>query len=369
MVSADIVSGLPNGQALLRYSNVRVLGDVQAGLAHLHYGFLDGIARDAVPWTARGEYLAAWGALKNVYLKPATGATGAVQFDATPGAILDEGAEINAASGVAYRTVQAATASATGRLTASVAALLPGVSGNCPAGTVMSLGVAVPGVTSQGRASSDLTGGANTEDQEAFRVRVMDAYRAPPRGGAELDYVTWAKSVPGVTRAWCLRNGYGAGTVVVYIMLDAAQAGHDGFPVGQDGVATDEPRGVPAIGDQLTVANAFYPLQPVTALVYVCAPRRNSLTLTLEGLSGASLSTRAAIAQAVAGVLMLSGSPNRAVVSRTDIVTAIRAVPQTAGFVLSGIVGRQGGVETEYPGNITSDQGFLPILENIIYRP
>ena len=124
------------------------------------------------------------------------------------------------------------------------------------------------------------------------------------------------------------------GTVVVYIMLDAAQAGHDGFPVGQDGVATDEPRGVPAVGDQLTVANALYPLQPVTALVYVCSPRRNSLTLTLEGLSGASLSTRAAIAQAVAGVLMLSGSPNRAVVNRTDLVTAIRAVPQTAGFVL-----------------------------------
>ena len=88
MVSADIVSGLPNGQALLRYSNVRVLGDAQAGLAHLHYGFLDGIARDAVPWTARGEYLAAWGRLKNVYLKPATIATGVVQFDATPGVIL-----------------------------------------------------------------------------------------------------------------------------------------------------------------------------------------------------------------------------------------------------------------------------------------
>lgn len=151
---------------------------------------------------------------------------------------------------------------------------------------------------------------------------------------AQMDYATWAISVPGVTRAWCLRNGYGAGTVVVYIMLDAAQAGHDGFPVGQDGVATDEPRGVPAVGDQLTVANALYPLQPVTALVYVCSPRRNSLTLTLEGLSGASLSTRAAIAQAVAGVLMLSGSPNRAVVNRTDLVTAIRAVPQTAGFVL-----------------------------------
>ena len=82
MVSADIVSGLPNGQALLRYSNVRVLGDAQAGLAHLHYGFLDGIARDAVPWTARGEYLAAWGRSR---ISQACHYTGVVQFDTTPG--------------------------------------------------------------------------------------------------------------------------------------------------------------------------------------------------------------------------------------------------------------------------------------------
>ena len=232
----------------------------------------------------------------------------------------------------------------------------------------MSLGVAVPGVTSQGRASSDLTGGSNTEDQEAFRARVMDAYREPPRGGAEMDYATWAISVPGVTRAWCLRNGYGAGTVVVYIMLDAAQAGHDGFPVGQDGVATDEPRGVPAVGDQLTVANALYPLQPVTALVYVFTASQftdpdaggikwRQLIHTRSNCSGCCGSPNA-VWLAKPGRCKSDGSCDRDTRCSAD------------GRICAGvIVGRQGGVDTEYSGNITSDQGYLPVLENIIYRP
>ena len=179
-----------------------------------------------------------------------------------------------------------------------------------------------------------------------------------------MDYATWAISVPGVTRAWCLRNGYGAGTVV--IMLDAAQAGHDGFPVGQDGVATDEPRGVPAVGDQLTVANALYPLQPVTALVYVFTASQ------FTDPDAGGIKWRQLIhAQQLLRLLrspMLSGSPNRAVVNRTDLVTAIRC--SADGRICAGvIVGRQGGVDTEYSGNITSDQGYLPVLENIIYRP
>src|SRR5260364_179792 len=35
--------------ALLRFSNLRIVGDAQAALAHLHYGYLDWIARQGVP--------------------------------------------------------------------------------------------------------------------------------------------------------------------------------------------------------------------------------------------------------------------------------------------------------------------------------
>ncbi|MFC7611718.1 baseplate J/gp47 family protein [Teichococcus aestuarii] len=101
---------------------------------------------------------------------------------------------------------------------------------------------------------------------------MLDRFRAPPQGGAVADYETWARAVPGVTRAWIAPNGMGAGTVVVYAMLDDAQAGAGGFPQGADGVAAAETRATPATGDQLTIADALYPLRPATALVYVVAP-------------------------------------------------------------------------------------------------
>jgi uncharacterized phage protein gp47/JayE len=46
--------------------------------------------------------------------------------------------------------------------------------------------------------------------------------------------------VPGVTRAWCAPNGFGSGTVVVYTMWDSAEAAHNGFPQGTDGVSQNE---------------------------------------------------------------------------------------------------------------------------------
>ena len=232
----------------------------------------------------------------------------------------------------------------------------------------MSLGVAVPGVTSQGRASSDLTGGSNTEDQEAFRARVMDAYREPPRGGAEMDYATWAISVPGVTRAWCLRNGYGAGTVVVYIMLDAAQAGHDGFPVGQDGVATDEPRSAGSWGpvDRGECALSIAAGDGVGICVFTASQftdpdaggiKWRQLIHTRSNCSGCCGSPNA-VWLAKPGRCKSDGSCDRDTRCSAD------------GRICAGvIVGRQGGVDTEYSGNITSDQGYLPVLENIIYRP
>ncbi|EHV0233325.1 phage baseplate protein, partial [Salmonella enterica] len=44
-------------------------------MSHLHFAYLDWIARQSNPFTAEDEWLAAWGALKNVYRKDASAAT------------------------------------------------------------------------------------------------------------------------------------------------------------------------------------------------------------------------------------------------------------------------------------------------------
>ncbi|HXI23746.1 MAG TPA: hypothetical protein VNG71_07715, partial [Pyrinomonadaceae bacterium] len=49
-VAADINAAIPGADGLLRFSNVAILGKSLAGLAHLHYGYLDFIALQAVPY-------------------------------------------------------------------------------------------------------------------------------------------------------------------------------------------------------------------------------------------------------------------------------------------------------------------------------
>ncbi|WNC90965.1 baseplate J/gp47 family protein [Paraburkholderia sp. FT54] len=352
-VSSDIASSVPGTDPLLRFANLRVTGRVQAGLAHLHYGYIDWISQQAVPWTATDEYLAGWGALKNVYLKEAMPATGSVTFPATAGTI-DAGTTVVRGDGVQYTTNADATVSGSS-VTVAVTAVTPGSAGNCDAGTVLTLGTSVTGIQSGGTAVAAFTGGADVETQDDFSGRVMNAFQTPPQGGAQSDYVTWALQVAGVTRAWVNPNGFGAGTVVVYVMLDDAEASHNGFPQGTNGVAASEARDAAATGDQLAVVNYIYALQPVTALVYVCAPTPNTVNFTISGTGSWSSTTKSAVTTAIAGVLQSNGAPG-GIVNISDIESAIAAVSGTAGFVI-----------TSPSGNIASAVGALPVLGSVAF--
>jgi uncharacterized phage protein gp47/JayE len=343
----------------LRVANLKITGNVQAGLAHLHYGYLDWIAQQAVPWTATDEYLEAWGALKNVYRKQATAATGSITFPGSSGTIT-AGTTIVRGDGVTYTANANATVSGSS-VTVAVTATVAGSAGNCASGTAMTLGTAITGIQSGGTASATFTGGADVENNTAFSARVLAAFQASPQGGAKADYKNWALAVPGVTRAWVAPNGFGTGTVVVYFMMDNSESAFNGFPQGTNGVSANDqgpggiPRGTVATGDQLTVANAIITLQPVTALVYACAPIANTVNFTISGLTSSNTTTRSAIAAAISGVFLSNGSPG-GTINLSDIESAIAAVPGTAGFVITSPV-----------GNITNATGNLPVLGTVTY--
>ena len=65
--SADFTNNIPGADALLRYSNLQVIATVLAGMANQQYGYLDWISKQSIPFTATDEFLAAWGALKEVF--------------------------------------------------------------------------------------------------------------------------------------------------------------------------------------------------------------------------------------------------------------------------------------------------------------
>lgn len=266
--AAEINAALPGADALLRFSNLRVSSDVQAGFSHLHFGYLDWIAKQSTPFTSDGEFQAAWAALKKVLRKPAGAAAGAVTFAGTDGVVLPSGTAIIRSDGIAYTTTVNATV-AGGALSAPVTADEPGAGGAADAGTGVKLVAAVAGLSASGVVSTAIAGGHDAETDDELRTRMLQAYAAGGQGGSAADYVTWALAIPAVTRAWCRPREMGAGTVVVYVALDTVRPG--GAPVGTTGVASAETRAAHATGDQLMVADLLYAQQPAQALVYVRA--------------------------------------------------------------------------------------------------
>jgi uncharacterized phage protein gp47/JayE len=375
-VAADIATGLQGTSALLRYSNLGVLGKVFAKAVNGLYGYLDWIALQANPTTATGEYAIAWGALKGKFIEPAAAAGGIVTFNGNNGVTIPTGTPlVRNSDGATFTTVADVTIT-NGSASATVIAGTAGAIGNSTPGTSFSLGIGIAGVISSVVAITGLGGGADVETIDAFKARYLQAYAAPAQGGAEPDYLQWADVVPGVTRVWVLRHGMGPGTVVVYFMMDIVRASSGGFPQGVDGVAALEPRDIAASGDQLLVADAIYPVQPVTALVYAASPGRNAITLTIAGISGATSATKMAISAAAAAAIAASSSPGGVTLSdgspggvtyMSAIERAISAIPAAAGFVITAVASSDGAVSPGAAGNVTSNTGYLATLDAVTY--
>ncbi|MBV6817798.1 baseplate J/gp47 family protein [Rahnella sp. PD12R] len=364
---AAIESELKGTGTPLRFSNLNIIGTADAGLAYLHYGYLDWIAKQSVPWSATDENLAGWAALKSVTQKPANaGTNNATTFTGTSGATLRAGTVLNRGDGYQYTTDVEIEIGAAGTATGAITAVLPdpnddptggGDAGNTPAGTQLTLDVSISGVDSTATISTAITDGANIETEDAFRSRMLLAYQNTPQGGNDEDYETWALAVSGVTRAWTVRRLMGAGTVGVYIMIDGSDTSNHGFPVGSDGISQLENwSAVKATGDQGRVADAIYPQQPVTSLVYVCSPIQHVINFTISGISAADSTTTTAIAAAIDGVLFESGNPQGTTILLSDLLIAISNVSGTSGFIL-----------TSPAANITTAAGELPVRGTVIY--
>ncbi|EPQ6910163.1 baseplate J/gp47 family protein [Citrobacter freundii] len=366
-VKGDILSELPETGGLLRFSNLGIMGNVQAGMAYMHYGYLDYIAQQSTPFTSTDEYLEGWAALKTVYRKPAAAATcPSCIFTGTPGAEISSGAKLNRADGYQYSTDTMVTIGDDGTGTCSVTAILPdaskdptggGLNGNAVSGTVVTLDQAFTGIQSTGTFTAPATSGANIEQDPPLQSRMLKAYQNTPQGGNNTDFENWALSVEGVTRAWSAPRLMGAGSEGVYIMCDGSDRSNHGFPTGTDGVSQYEPWGyyAKATGDQLRVADAIYSLQPVTCLTWLASPVPKVIDFVLSGITEAGTDLTPFISVAIDTVFFENGTPDgRGVIYLSDLNTAIAAVPGTEGFIM-----------TSPTGNIPLALGELPQLGTV----
>jgi len=279
---------LPGTDTALKNNFVTVVVKVLAGLSHefeLRMGFL---SRQLFASTATLAFLRLHGADVGIFQKPASSASGMVEGTGAPSTIYPAG--IRFVSGAdTYVSTSPAQSSTNGFLTFSVTAEQKGASTNRDAGGQLTL--ADPGLyptlDNAFTVSADgLGGGADIEDTEDFRARVLFRKANPPGSGKLSDYERIVRDVPGVKKAWAFRRPLSPGYLVVYFLFEG------------------RPNRIPTAGDVL-VAQAALDAKRLIRIdrSVVVAPTPEPLNPIIGDLSTDSAAVRAAIHAAIDAVL------------------------------------------------------------------
>lgn len=219
-IQNDVETRLDGIGKLLRRSVVKVMIRAFSGALHLLYGFQKYMALQLFAATADTEYLEIIGEEFGVTRNEATAATGNAATTGTTGKTIPAGTELQSDSGYTY-TVDTAVTLTGGVGNIALTAAVKGTDSNDDGSITLTFVSPITGINSTVTVDSDgLTGGADKETDIAYRDRILTRKRRPPHGGTEDDYVTWAKEVSGVTRAWCFPQYQGNGTVGMAFVYD-----------------------------------------------------------------------------------------------------------------------------------------------------
>lgn len=184
------------------------------------HGHLDWLDKQCSPLTCELERLYDWAALYHVDRLTAKAAGGGVLATGNAGAQLLADAVLRGPNGLDY-TVQAAIVLGAGNTPVTIRCATKGAAGNLAAGQKLTLVDPALGVDNILTVDAlGISGGADDEEVNAWRVRVYEEWRAISQRGARSgkpeDYRYWAKTAhQSVTGALVQEHVLGMGTVVV----------------------------------------------------------------------------------------------------------------------------------------------------------
>jgi uncharacterized phage protein gp47/JayE len=220
-IEGDFKSGL-GLQTILRRSFLAVKAKAYGGASHTAHGHIQyGIEEKFFPDTGDEATVIRWGTLYNLPRKEATFAEIVIEVTGTTGNTLPEDRVYVRSDGVEYFVKADTVIPAAGTALATIVCQTEGETGNLDVADTISLQSALAGVESDAVVDSITVEGEDEEDLELYRERVLDRLQFPPSGGTVTDFISYALSVAGVTRAWVLPNFLGAGTVGVTFVEDA----------------------------------------------------------------------------------------------------------------------------------------------------
>jgi len=316
-IKQDFVSRFGVVGAVLRRSVIDVLAKVLAGAAHYLHGHMEWISKQVLPDTADEDWLIRHAALYGLALEAATYAKASVTVTGTSGTIIPAGTVLLRSDAEEYLTDAEVTISG-GTTTADVTAVVAGSGGTLEAAQELTFESPLAGVDSTVTVVASTLDGTDQESADALEARLLERLRNPPAGGAEADYVAWAKTVAGVTRVWVYPLELGAGTVTVRFVRD-----------------NDSGSIIPSAGEVTAVQDVIDALRPVTASVTVAAPIGMPLNFTIDLTStGDTAAARAAIEAELEDMLLRDAEPGGTILL-SHILTAIGVADGVADFTLS----------------------------------
>lgn len=271
---------LPGADARVFPSNVYASAKVIAGRVWELFLRQEFIALQAFPLTAVGLYLERHAQAYGISRHPAAQGTGELLITGgTAGTEVPIGSQYQTSDGRIYETTASVDIDSAGQATLPVQTLTASQSLDVEGGASMTALFSVTGIPATATvASNGLQGGTAIESDADLRIRLLARIRFPPHAGTEADYISWAKSIPGVTRAWAAGSGLCPGGVVVYFAMDDL---YD--------------NGIPTATDVATVQAYINTLAPITANVSVLAPTPDPINIQITGLSPLKASVVTAI--------------------------------------------------------------------------
>lgn len=304
---SDIDGGVPGADSRLPVSNFTVLGMAAAGLADGLHGHLQLLAED-LDWTNPASALVARrAAMVGLYPRPAKAASGRIRITGLPGATVPADTRWQRSDGAVYVTVTPVTLTG-GAAVADITASLAGSAATLISGGRLTLVNPVAGIASTAEVqATGLIAGTEAESVASLHTRFLEYWADTASGTGP--YVTLAKQVPGVTRAWEYEHEMGLGTITVRFVMD----GKGGTPIPTEAEAA-------LVLDHI---NAHRP--PGPAGVFVVGPVPDPVALTLA-ISPDSPALRTAISEEINDFLRREGAPGAPTI-KSRLSEVISSVP------------------------------------------
>lgn len=147
--------------------------------------------------------------------------------------------------------------------------------GNLDVGALMYFAAPIPGVNQAAVVSSTLVQGADAEETEEYRQRVLDRFQKQPQGGALADYEAWAEETAGIVASYPYPGN--PGTVRVYSRATEASSGSaDGVPTAAQLLAVSASIDLDLDGRATR--------RPVSSFVYSLPITRKTFRVRINGL-------------------------------------------------------------------------------------